>query len=115
MKRTKQVVPDIPKRNLRPRRINTTIDPTAPHVFRSVVLDTPELLSHLTNYLTLTDIKKLVCVCRKWNSYWTPYIYSKVTVTKYRRTNVYPNVHKYGKYTRDLRIRDTKAANITHI
>ncbi|KAF9572765.1 hypothetical protein EC968_009493 [Mortierella alpina] len=67
---------------------------------RSVSQDTvfavPELLSLITVYLDKNDLRALIRVCRAWNAFWVPYLYSELFFYKYKRSRVYPKLGTYG-------------------
>ncbi|KAF9353950.1 hypothetical protein BGX26_008285 [Mortierella sp. AD094] len=105
-------------RRPRPRRTDPTSNNT-PTVYQDTVFDTvfaiPELLGLITNYLTREDLRTLIRVCRTWNIYWIPYLYSNLRLSKYKRSRVYPKLEVYGPHVKTLRIFYTTRNNIIHI
>ncbi|KAF9192699.1 hypothetical protein BGZ51_005088 [Haplosporangium sp. Z 767] len=105
------------QRRLRPRKSKHASGNNAkvPGVYQETVLAIPELLDLITGYLTRDDVRVLIRVCRSWNTFWAPYLYSKLLFRKYRRTRVYPKIRTYGQYVKTLELHSTKWNNILHL
>ncbi|KAG0012949.1 hypothetical protein BGZ80_011397 [Entomortierella chlamydospora] len=103
-------------RKLRPRRTESNSN-KMPIVYPNIdtVFAIPELLGLITNYLTPADQRILIRVCRTWNSYWVPYLYSSLKFVKYKRSRIYPKLEVYGPYVKVARIFYTTLNNIIHI
>ncbi|KAG0342696.1 hypothetical protein BG000_002480 [Podila horticola] len=77
-------------RKLRERK--SVIQTNISKVFQDTAFSIPELRVVITSFLTIAEIRALVCVCRAWNDFWIPSLYQSIHVTNYKRTRVYPKV-----------------------
>ncbi|KAG0246343.1 hypothetical protein B0O80DRAFT_500433 [Mortierella sp. GBAus27b] len=110
--------PEDSQRRLRPRKNKASGTNDHSHesrVSQEAVLNIPELLDLITSHLTKDDLRVLIQVCRAWNAFWIPYIYSTLFFRKYRRTHIYPKIQKYGDHVRSLDLYQTKWNNIVHL
>ncbi|KAF9191418.1 hypothetical protein BGZ51_007422 [Haplosporangium sp. Z 767] len=105
------------QRRLRPRknRHASGNNTKVPRVCQETVLAIPELLDLITGYLTRDDIRVLIRVCRSWNTFWAPYLYSKLFFRKYKRTRIRPKIETYGHYVKTLELHSTTRNNILHL
>lgn len=84
-------------------------------VFQDTAFSIPELRVVITSFLTIAEIRALVCVCRAWNDFWIPSLYQSIHVANYKRTRVYPKVGKFGRYVQALRVISTKIQGAIHL
>ncbi|KAF9430201.1 hypothetical protein BGZ94_007906 [Podila epigama] len=110
MPRIQRIVDQAVLKRLRPRK--AVIDPSLRTPFQDAVLAIPELRGLITEYLQLMDRRTLASTCRTWRSYWLPYLYQRVVLTRYKRTRVYPNVRTYGHLMTHLCVSNTSWNNI---
>ncbi|KAG0306875.1 hypothetical protein BGZ98_001528 [Dissophora globulifera] len=108
---------DLGPRRLRPRNSKDTKDTLDPvsTVHQQAVFAIPELLDIITSFLTLKDLKQMIRVCRSWNAFWVPYLYSLLRLFRYKRTQKNPNLWTYGEYIKALEISGTSWSNVWHI
>ncbi|KAF9967833.1 hypothetical protein BGZ70_007980 [Mortierella alpina] len=84
-------------------------------VSQDTVFAIPELLSLVTAYFDKSDLRALMRVCRAWNAFWVPHLYSKLFFCKYKRCRVYPRLATYGVHVKALELHTTKWNNVLHL
>ncbi|KAF9275632.1 hypothetical protein BGZ68_010638 [Mortierella alpina] len=82
---------------------------------QDIVFAIPELLSLITTYLDTSDFLALILVCRAWNAFWLPHVYSKLSLCEYKRSGVYPTVENHGDHVKALTLQCTQWNNILHL
>ncbi|KAI9242451.1 MAG: hypothetical protein BYD32DRAFT_403078 [Podila humilis] len=95
----------------RKRAIQTNVS----KAFQDTVFSIPELRTTITSFLSVAEIRALVCVCHAWNKFWIPSLYQLIQVTSYKRTRVYPKVGKFGHYVQALQVTNTKIHGALHL
>ncbi|KAF9955635.1 hypothetical protein BGZ72_003555 [Mortierella alpina] len=90
-------------------------DNSALKVYQETVFAIPELLDLITAYFDKRDLRVLIRVCRAWNTFWVPYLYSQLFFYKYKRSRVYPKLGTYGVHVKALDLHSTKWNNIIHL
>lgn len=100
-------------RKLRERK--RVIQPNVSKAFQDTVFSIPELRTTITSFLSVAEIRALVCVCHAWNRFWIPSLYRLIHVTSYKRTRVYPKVGKFGHYVQALQVVNTKIHGALHL
>lgn len=100
-------------RKLRERR--RVIQANVSKAFQDTVFSIPELRTTITSFLSVAEIRALVCVCHAWNKFWIPSLYQLIHVTSYKRTRVYPKVRKFGHYVQALQVVNTKIHGALHL
>ncbi|KAG0247652.1 hypothetical protein BG011_001119 [Mortierella polycephala] len=105
------------QRRLRPRKNRHSGDDNTkiPSVYQETVFAIPELLDLITGFLARDDLRVLIRVCRTWNAFWAPYLYSDLFLCKYKKTRVYPKVRTYGHYVEALELNSTTLNNILYL
>ncbi|KAF9275631.1 hypothetical protein BGZ68_010637 [Mortierella alpina] len=83
--------------------------------YQDTVFAIPELLSLITAHFDKRDLRALIQVCRAWNAFWVPYLYSNLYLNKYKRSRVYPKLRTYGVHVKALKLHSTKWNNIIHL
>ncbi|KAF9105525.1 hypothetical protein BGX27_009584 [Mortierella sp. AM989] len=107
---------DLHRRKLRPRRSpSESTRHNISTIYQDTVFAIPELLDLVTKYLAKNDLRILIRVCRTWNAYWVPYLYSSLHFIKYRRTRVYPKLTTYGQHVKSVAVSYTRKNDIIHI
>jgi len=108
--------PEPLQRRLRPRKNKDTSSPSnVLRVNQEAVFAIPELMDLISGYLTKDDFRVVILVCRAWNAFWIPYLYSKLFFRKYKRTRNYPKMLKYGPSVKSIELYQTKWNNIVHL
>lgn len=99
-----------------PRRVRAGNDESSvPKAHQDTVFAIPELLSLITTYLDTTDFLALILVCRAWNAFWVPHVYSKLSLCEYKRSGVYPTIENHGDHVKALTLQCTQWNNILHL
>lgn len=103
-------------RKLRARQQPTThtTNTNVSKEYQDRVFSIPELQAIITAYLTRKDLKALMLTCRAWFEFCIPAIYREVLLVKYKRSRVYPKIHKYGQHVQVLRLHETNVHGSLH-
>ncbi|KAF8933529.1 hypothetical protein EDD21DRAFT_361977 [Dissophora ornata] len=105
------------QRKLRPRKSKDTkaVEVATSTVNQETVFAIPELLDLITQHMNRYDLQVVIRVCRAWNAFWVPYLYSALLLNNYKRTRKYPSLWTYGEHIKNLHLTTIKWNNILHI